>query len=65
MASSTAPGTLGKDAPGTLVPARTPGPLGVNDAADPNVRAAPGDTPGALGINDAAALTAQAAPAVA
>ncbi len=65
MANSTAPGTLGKDAPDTLVPARTPGPLGVNDAADPNARAAPGDTPGALGINDAAALAAQAAPAVA
>src|SRR5262249_52042648 len=65
MASSTAPGTLGKDAPDILVPARTPGPLGVNDAADPNARATPGDTPGALGINDAAALAAQAAPAVA
>jgi hypothetical protein len=65
MASSTVPGTLGKDAPDALVPARTPGPLGVNDAADPNARAAPGDTPGALGINDAAALAAQAAPAIA
>jgi hypothetical protein len=65
MASSTVPGILGKDAPDTLVPARTPGPLGINDAADPNARAAPGDTPGALGINDAAALAAQAAAAIA
>ena len=63
MATSTVPGPLGKDAPGALVPARTPGPLGMNDTADPNVHAAPGDTPGALGINDAAAVAAQAAPA--
>ena len=39
-----------------VVPARTPGLLGFNDAADPNCAAAPGDTPGSLGVNDAAAL---------
>jgi hypothetical protein len=33
-------------------PAKTPGPLGVNDRADPNVAAHRGDTPGSLGIND-------------
>lgn len=49
MANSRVPGPLGNDALEALVPARTPGPLGVNDAADPNVRAAPGDMPGPLG----------------
>jgi hypothetical protein len=34
------------------VPARTPGPLGVNDHADPNVAAYLGDTPGPMGIGD-------------
>lgn len=34
------------------VPARTPGPLGFNDAADPNVTTRLGDTPGPLGMND-------------
>lgn len=37
--------------PGNL-PARTPGPLGINDPADPNIRSRLGDTPGPLGIND-------------
>lgn len=35
-------------------PARTPGPLGRNDAADPGVSAFPGDTPGLLGHDDGA-----------
>jgi len=34
------------------VPARTSGPLGYNDAGDPNGVAEPGDTPGPLGHND-------------
>jgi hypothetical protein len=39
---------------GGIAAARTPGPLGVNDYADPNVRAYIGDTPGPVGLNDAA-----------
>jgi hypothetical protein len=34
------------------VPARTCGPLGYNDQADPDVTSLLGDTPGSLGIND-------------
>ena len=34
------------------LPARTPGPLGVNDQNDPRVRSQRGDTPGPLGVND-------------
>jgi hypothetical protein len=34
------------------VPARTPGSLGINDHADPNVTSLLGDTPGVLGHND-------------
>lgn len=37
-------------------PARTPGPLGCNDAGDPSVLTLRGDTPGSVGINDDAAL---------
>jgi len=33
-------------------PARTHGPLGINDQADPNVTSLLGDTPGPLGIMD-------------
>jgi hypothetical protein len=33
-------------------PARTPGPLGVNDHGDPDVTTRLGDTPGPLGVND-------------
>ena len=39
-----------------LLPARTPGPLGCNDAADPNAFACRGETPGSLGLNDDAAF---------
>lgn len=41
-----------------LNPSRTPGPLGCNDAADPNCLTVRGDTPGSLGINDDAAFDA-------
>jgi hypothetical protein len=34
------------------VPARTSGPLGVNDQGDPNVSALQGDTPGPAGVGD-------------
>lgn len=37
-------------------PLRTPGPLGCNDAADPNVSSEIGDTPGVLGGSDYAGL---------
>jgi hypothetical protein len=64
MATSRLPGPAGLEVQGEVLSARTPGPLGVNDAADPNVRAALGDTPGPLGVNDAAADAASVAPAV-
>lgn len=38
---------------------RSPGPLGKNDAADPDFHAGLGDTPGPLGINDGAGLIAE------
>jgi hypothetical protein len=34
------------------LPLRTPGPLGYNDRADPNVHSPLGETPGPLGVND-------------
>ena len=36
----------------------TPGPLGKNDAADPNGKVPPGDTQGPVGVNDKAAAQA-------
>ena len=48
------PGTNSHDPFSPLLPSRTPGPLGMNDAADPNVLAHRGATPGPLGMNDAA-----------
>lgn len=50
MADSKVPSALGRN-PNTPSP-RTPGPLGKNDAADPNLKIAAGDTPGPLGVND-------------
>jgi len=35
-----------------VCPARTPGPLGLLDQADPNVSNVVGDTPGPVGMND-------------
>ena len=55
---SKVPGPTQTDPFSEAVPARTPGPLGVRDAADPNVGAHPGDTPGSLGVNDGAACHA-------
>jgi hypothetical protein len=53
MASSRIPGPMGLDGPfHGIYPAETPGPLGLNDQADPNVFSFLGDTPGPLGIND-------------
>ena len=51
---------------GSAVPAQTPGSLGKNDRADPNVRSQPGDTPGSVGTNSdaAAAITKSAQSAV-
>src|SRR5579862_2468579 len=48
------PGSDNYDPFAILLPARTPGPLGRNDAGDPDVKAQLGDTPGTLGINDGA-----------
>jgi Bacterial toxin homologue of phage lysozyme, C-term len=52
MADSRIPGTIGATTSPLAVPARTPGPLGKNDAADPTVTARLGDTPGSLGVKD-------------
>lgn len=52
MASSRQPNCfLLTDTAGYLPP-KTPGPLGINDRADPNVPSCGGDTPGSLGVND-------------
>jgi uncharacterized membrane protein YgcG len=60
MAGSKMPGCLGRESMGRggVVPARTCGPLGINDQGDPRVWSLMGDTPGALGINDYAAPAA-------
>jgi hypothetical protein len=52
------PGPESHDPFSPLLPAQTPGTLGVRDRADPNVNAHPGDTPGSTGINDGAAHAA-------
>lgn len=52
MAHSTLPGPL--DASGPWQAARTPGPLGINDQADPDICTRLGDTPGSLGLFDLA-----------
>jgi hypothetical protein len=52
------PGPQSHDPHSPLWPARTPGTLGVRDAAEPGALAKLGDTPGPLGWNDGAALHA-------
>jgi len=52
MANTRVPGPEGSNPSPVAVAARTPGPLGVNDAGDPNVTAKLGDTPGPAGVND-------------
>jgi hypothetical protein len=48
------PGPQGHDPRSPLLPDRTPGTLGVRDAAEPGASADLGDTPGSLGLNDGA-----------
>ena len=52
MSCSRKPGVLGHD--GFWAASRTPGTLGINDQADPNVCSLMGDTPGVLGRADVA-----------
>ncbi len=52
MASSHASRPLGSTPHRGIAPPRTPGPLGINDRADPNILSFLGDTPGPLGVND-------------
>lgn len=52
MASSRIPAPINVSTRLVTVPSRTPGPFGINDAADPMVTAQLGDTPGSLGVND-------------
>ncbi len=54
MAVSRSPGSLFSDPFSKLVPAKTPGPVGIRDQADPNINSNLGDTPGVLGRKDAA-----------
>lgn len=53
MGGSSTPGPLNHLQQGA-VPARTPGPFGLNDQGDPNVCSLSGDTPGSVGVKDAA-----------
>ncbi len=46
------PGFVAKPTGSRALPARSPGPLGRNDRADPNVPALAGDSPGPAGCND-------------
>jgi nucleoid-associated protein YgaU len=52
------PGPTQSDPLSQRLPSRTPGPLGVSDAAEPFSGARPGDTPGPLGVNDHASALA-------
>jgi hypothetical protein len=59
MGRSRMPGSFGRDDvfQCDVIPARTPGSLGIDDQADPAAWAWMGDTPGSLGIDDFAAPT--------
>src|SRR5208282_780079 len=61
MAGSKIPGPSSTQPLLACLPPRTPGSLGINDAADPNADALRGDSPGSLGINDGAASVCQVA----
>lgn len=52
MAGSRKPGPTGDVGTGSVLPAQTPGTLGLNDQADPSVMALCGDSPGPVGRND-------------
>jgi len=52
MAGSSRPSPVTPPIEGCRVPPRTPGPLGINDQADPNITSLLGDTPGSLGVCD-------------
>jgi|GEM_PF-5617268 len=54
MAGSRRPGPLTPPVGVCSIPARTPGSLGINDQADPNVTTLMGDTSGPVGVCDAA-----------
>ena len=53
MANTKSAVVLGGDAADGICPASTPGTLGINDQADPNVLSQAGDSPGPAGMNDA------------
>jgi hypothetical protein len=55
MAGSKTPGPANVVPVTASLPPRTPGPLGINDAADPNACTLAGDSPGPVGFNDGAA----------
>lgn len=50
------PGSTNCDPYSLFTPSRTPGPLGRNDAADPDMMTCRGDTPGSLGLKDDASF---------
>jgi hypothetical protein len=50
------PGPFNHNPLSPLTAPRTPGPLGRNDAGDPDTLTTRGDTPGSLGLNDDAAV---------
>lgn len=52
------PGPASHDPFSRSTPPRTRGPLGRNDAGDPDAKAKLGDTPGSLGVNDGASKRA-------
>jgi len=52
VGGSKKPGPVNPPAAPYRVPARTPGPTGVNDHGDPNTTSHLGDTPGPVGVKD-------------
>ena len=52
MGGSKKPGPVNPPTAPYRVPARTPGPTGVNDHGDPNLTSHLGDTPGPVGVKD-------------
>ncbi len=63
MAKTKTAGVCGTGSGDAMCPGSTPGTLGINDQADPNVLAQAGDTPGPVGVKDAAAQLTACPPA--
>ena len=62
MAKTKTAGVCGTQPGDAICPGSTPGTLGINDQADPNVLSQAGDTPGPAGMNDAGSQLTRPCP---